>query len=281
MKQTSTMSSIKLFESKKVRSHWDAEKEAWYFSVIDVVEILTDSSNPRDYWFKMKIRVKTEDGLELSTICRQLKLEATDGKMRETDVADTETLLRIIQSIPSPKAEPFKQWLAKVGYQRMQEIADPSQSIDRARENWQKLGRSEKWIQQRMTGQETPNKLTDYWKESGVQKADEFAMLTNIIHQEWTGLTVKKHKDLKGLQSQNLRDHMSEAELIFTALAELSTRQIAETDEAKGLQENAKASKKGGKIAKDAKQQLELQTGKKVVTGDNFLPPVKEKKKLK
>ena len=148
-------------------------------------------------------------------------------------------------------------------------------------ENWQKLGRSEKWIQQRMTGQETRNKLTDYWKESGVQKADEFAMLTNIIHQEWTGLTVKKHKDLKGLQSQNLRDHMSEAELIFTALAKLSTRQIAETDEAKGLQENAKASKKGGKIAKDAKQQLELQTGKKVVTGDNFLPPVKEKKKLK
>ena len=148
-------------------------------------------------------------------------------------------------------------------------------------ENWQKLGRSEKWIQQRMTGQETRNKLTDYWKESGVQKADEFAMLTNIIHQEWTGLTVKKHKDLKGLQSQNLRDHMSEAELIFTALAELSTRQIAETDEAKDLQENAKASKKGGKIAKDAKQQLELQTGKKVVTGDNFLPPVKEKKKLK
>ena len=281
MKQTSTMSSIKLFESKKVRSHWDAEKEAWYFSVIDVVEILTDSSNPRDYWFKMKVRVKTEDGLELSTICRQLKLKATDGKMRETDVADTETLLRIIQSIPSPKAEPFKQWLAKVGYQRMQEIADPSQSIDRARENWQKLGRSEKWIQQRMTGQETRNKLTDYWKESGVEKADEFAMLTNIIHQEWTGLTVKKHKDLKGLQSQNLRDHMSEAELIFTALAELSTRQIAETDEAKGLQENAKASKKGGKIAKDARQQLELQTGKKVVTGDNFLPPVKEKKNLR
>ena len=161
-----------------------------------------------------------------------------------TDTADTETLLRLNQSIPSPKAEPFKQWLAKVGCERMQELADPAQSLDRARENWQKLGRSEKWIQQRMTGQETRNKLTDYWKESGVEKKDEFAMLTTIIHQEWTGLSVKNHKEIKGLKSQNLRDHMSEAELIFIALAELSTRQIAETDEAKGLIENVKARKK-------------------------------------
>ena len=275
------MSNIKLFEDKHVRTYWDEKEQQWYFSVIDVVEVLTNSSNPRDYWFKMKVRIKTEDGLELSTICRQLKLKASDGKMRETDVADTKTLLRIIQSIPSPKAEPFKQWLAKVGYERMKEIADPSQSIDRARENWQKLGRSEKWIQQRMTGQETRNKLTDYWKESGVENADEFALLTNIIHQEWTGLSVKKHKEVKGLKSQNLRDHMSEAELIFTALAELSTRQIAETDEAKGLQENAKASKKGGKIAKDARLQLEQQTGKKIVTSESFLPPSKEKNKLK
>jgi hypothetical protein len=273
--------SIKLFEEKQVRTHWDEKEQQWYFSIIDVIEVLTNSSNPRDYWFKMKVRVKTEDGLELSTICRQLKLKATDGKMRLTDVADTKTLLRIIQSIPSPQAEPFKQWLAKVGYERMQEIADPSQSIDRARENWQKLGRSEKWIQQRMTGQETRNKLTDYWQESGVEKGDEFALLTNIIHQEWTGLTVKKHKEIKGLKSQNLRDHMSEAELIFTALAELSTRQIAETDQAKGLQANAKASKKGGKIAKDARLQLEQQTGKKVITSENFLPPGKDKKKLK
>lgn len=274
------MNNIKLFESKIVRSHWDSEKEVWYFSVIDVIEILTDSPRPRKYWSALKTKLQNE-GSELSQFVGQLKMEAEDGKMRETDVADTETLLRIIQSIPSPKAEPFKQWLAKVGYERMQEIVDPSQSIDRARENWQKIGRSEKWIQQRMTGQETRNKLTDYWKESGVEKADEFALLTNIIHQEWTGLTVKKHKDLKGLKSQNLRDHMSEAELIFTALAELSTRQIAETDDAKGLQENAKAGKKGGKIAKDAKQQLELQTGRKVVTRENFLPPAKEKKKLK
>jgi DNA-damage-inducible protein D len=275
------MHNIKLFEEKKVRTHWDAEKEQWYFSVIDVIEILTDSTNPRDYWFKMKMRVKTEDGLELSTICRQLKLKAADGKMRETDVADTETLLRLIQSIPSPKAEPFKQWLAKTGYERMKEIADPGQSLDRARENWQKLERSEKWIQQRMTGQETRNKLIDYWKNNEVTKADEFALLTNIIHQEWTGLTVKKHKDLKDLKSQNLRDHMSEAELIFTALAELSTRQIAETDEAKGLQQNAQAGKKGGAVAKNARKELESKTGKSVVTGHNFLPPKKENKKLK
>lgn len=274
------MSNIKLFESKKVRSHWDTEKETWYFSVIDVIEILTGSSIPKRYWSDLKNKL-TKEGSEVYEKIVRLKMQAEDGKMRETDVADTETLLRLIQSIPSPKAEPFKQWLAKVGYERMKEIADPSQSIDRARENWQKLGRSEKWIQQRMTGQETRNKLTDYWKESGVEKSDEFALLTNIIHEEWTGLTVKNHKDLKGLKSQNLRDHMSEAELIFTALAELSTRQIAETDEAKGLQENAKASKKGGKIAKNARLQLEEQTGKNVVTGENFLPPTINKKKLK
>ena len=243
----------------------------------------------------MKQRIKTEDGLELSTVCRQLKMKATDGKMRETDVAETQVLLRIIQSIPSPKAEPFKQWLAKTGYERMKEIADPEQSLDRARENWQKLGRSEKclpafyifiWngqagIQQRMTGQETRNKLTDYWKESGVEKNDEFAFLTNIIHTEWAGLSVKQHKNLKGLKTQNLRDHMSEAELIFTALAELSTRQIAETDKAKGLKQNATAGKKGGRIAKDARLALENKTGRKVITGENFLPPSKQNKKLK
>ena len=207
-------------------------------------------------------------------------MEAEDGKMRETDVADTETLLRIIQSIPSPKAEPFKQWLAKVGYERMKEINDPSMSMDRARENWQKVGRSEKWIQQRMTGQETRNKLTDYWKEAGVKQQNEFAMLTNIIHKEWTDLTVNEHKNLKGLKSQNLRDHMSEAELIFTALAELSTRQIADSEKAKGLSENANASKKGGTVAKNARKELESKTGKSVITRENFLPPAKEKNKL-
>lgn len=275
------MSDLKLFEGKQVRTYWDAKEEQWYFSVIDVVEILTASPNPRDYWFKMKLRIKTEDGLELSTICRQLKLKAADGKMRETDCTTTQNLLRIIQSIPSPQAEPFKQWLAKVGYERIQEINDPGQSLDRARENWQKLGRSDKWIQQRMTGQETRNKLTDYWQENGVKKGEEFAALTNIIHQEWTGLTVKKHKELKGLKSHNLRDHMNEAELIFTALAELSTRQIAEKTNAVGLNENAVASKVGGSIAKNARKELEDKTDKSVVTGENFLPPTKDKNKLK
>jgi DNA-damage-inducible protein D len=183
--------SIKLFESKKVRSHWDEEQQKWYFSIVDIIAILTDSHNPQVYWRVLKKRL-SDEGNETVTNCNGLKMEAPDGKMRLTDVADTEQLLRLIQSIPSPKAEPFKQWLAKVGYERMQEIADPEQSLDRARENWQKLGRSDKWIQQRMSGQETRNKLTDYWKDNGVQKADEFALITNIIHEEWTGLTVKK-----------------------------------------------------------------------------------------
>lgn len=271
------MIDIKLFESKKVRTHWDGENEKWYFSIVDIIGILTESENPQVYWRVMKKRL-LDEGNETVTKCNALKMEASDGKMRLTDVGDVEQIFRLVQSIPSPKAEPFKQWLAKVGYERLQEIQDPEMSLDRARENWQKLGRSEKWIQQRMTGQETRNKLTDYWKESGVQRSDEFAYLTNIIHQEWTGLTVKKHKDLKGLKSQNLRDHMSEAELIFTALAELSTRQIAETDSAKGVAENAIAGKKGGKIAKDARLALEEKTGKKVIAEDNFLPPMKNKK---
>jgi DNA-damage-inducible protein D len=274
------MNNIKLFESKKVRSHWDETNETWFFSIIDVIEILTGSSIPKRYWSDLKKKL-TKEGSQLYEEIVQLKLESSDGKRYATDCLDTPNLLRLIQSIPSPKAEPFKQWLAKVGYERMQEIAEPSNSLDRARENWQKLGRSDKWIHQRMNGQETRNKLTDYWKNNGVEKLNEFALLTNIIHQEWTSLTIKKHKQIKGLKSQNLRDHMSEAELIFTALAELSTRQIAETDASKGLEENAVSSKKGGKIAKDAKLQLEQQTGKKVVTRENFLPPTKKTKKVK
>ncbi len=268
------MGNIKLFEDKKVRSHYDGENEMWYFSIVDIVELLTESKDAPAYWRKLKQRLKQE-GNETVTKIHGLKMEAEDGKMRLTDVGNVEQIFRLIQSIPSPKAEPFKLWLAKVGYERLQEIQDPSLSMDRARENWQKMGRSEKWIQQRMTGQETRNKLTDYWKESGVSKNEEFVFLTNIIHQEWTGLTVKGHKEMKGLKSQNLRDHMSEAELLFTALAELSTRQIAEADEAKGLDENAVAGKKGGAIAKNARKELEAKTGKSVVTGENFLPPKK------
>jgi len=273
-------SAIKIFEQKQVRTHWDEKQEKWYFAIVDVIAILTESNNPQVYWRVLKKRLLTE-GNETVTNCNGLKMQAPDGKMRLTDVADTEQLLRLIQSIPSPKAEPFKQWLAKVGYERMQEISDPEQSVNRARENWQNLGRSEKWIQQRMTGQDTRNKLTDYWKQSGVEKPNEFSFLTNIIHQEWTGLSVNQHKNLKGLKAQNLRDHMSEAELIFTALAELSTRQIAEVSKAKGVNQNAVAGKTGGKIAKDAKHALEEKTGKKVITPENFLPPAKSKRKLK
>jgi hypothetical protein len=224
----------------------------------------------------MKQRVTLEDGFELSTICRQLKLVSSDGKKYNTDCANVRSLLRIIQSIPSPKAEPFKQWLAKAGYERIQETVDPERSLDRARENWQRLGRSEKWIQQRMSGQETRNKLTDYWKEAGVCEQNEFAALTNIIHEEWTGLTVKAHKNLKKLKTQNLRDHMSEAELIFTALAELATRQIAESEQAKGFIKNAAAGKRGGAVAKNARKELEAETGISVITDENFLPPAKQ-----
>lgn len=267
------------FQKHAIRRHYDEAAETWYFSVVDVVAALTDSVNPRDYWFKMKIRVKTEGGLELSTICRRLKIKAPDGKMRETDCANAEGILRIIQSIPSPKAEPFKQWLAKVGYERIQDMSDPARSLDRAREYWQRHGRSEKWIQQRMMGQETRNKLTDYWKDHKVKGEDEYAILTNIIHQEWSGVSVKRHKSIKGLKTQNLRDHMSEAELILTALAELSTRQIAESVAATGLPENAEAGKKGGAIAGRARRELEAKSGRKVVTGENFLPPGKREQK--
>jgi DNA-damage-inducible protein D len=269
-----------LFENKQVRRYYDAENEIWYFSVVDIVQALTDSVNATDYLKKLRKR-DAELGAYLGTNCPQVEMVTHEGKKRKTLGGNAAHILRLIQSIPSPKAEPFKQWLAKVGYERMQEIANPEQSLDRARENWQKLGRSQKWIQQRMTGQETRNKLTDYWKQSGVEKANEFALITNIIHEEWTGLTIKKHKDLKGLKSHNLRDHMSEAELIFTALAELSTRQIAETEEAKGLLQNAGAGKKGGAVAKNARKELESKTGKNVVTGDNFLSPKKENEKLK
>ncbi len=263
------------FDGKNIRRVYDEETEVWWFSVIDVVQALTDSANARDYWFKMKQRVELEDGAQLSTLCRQLKMPASDGKQRLTDVAMAESLLRIVQSVPSPKAEPIKLWLAKVGYERMQEMADPARSLDRARETWKKHGRSEKWIAQRMTGQGTRNKLTDYWANHDIKAGEEFAILTNIIHQEWSGVSVKTHKQIKGLQDHNLRDHMSEAELIFTALAELSARQIAETEEATGMTENAEAATKGGAIAKQARKALEAKTGKPVVTGENFLPPGK------
>ncbi|MCU0662584.1 MAG: Bro-N domain-containing protein [Myxococcota bacterium] len=274
---------LAVFEDFKIRRTYDEKTETWFFSVVDIVAVLIqqpDYQTARKYWNKLKERLKQE-GSQSVTDCHQLKLEAADGKKYATDVADPETLLRLIQSVPSPKAEPIKLWLAKVGYERIQDMSDPARSLDRAREYWQQHGRSEKWIQQRMMGQETRNKLTDYWKDHEIESEDEFAILTNIIHQEWSDLTVKEHKNIKGLKTQNLRDHMSEAELIFTALAELSTRQIAASAEATGLTENAEAGKKGGGIAKKARLDLEQKTGKSVVTGDNFLPSGTTKKRLR
>src|SRR3989339_1178002 len=249
------------------------------FFCVDIVAVLTDQLNfqlARNYWKVLKNRLKSE-GSEVVTKCDHLKFMANDGKYYETDATDVETLLRLIQSVPSPKAEPIKLWLAKVGYERMQDIADPARSVDRAREFWQKHGRSEKWIQHRMMGQETRNKLTDYWKDHDIKKEEEYAILTNLIHEEWADVSIKQHKELKGLKTQNLRDHMNEAELIFTALAELSTRQIAETTNAVGMEENKVASKIGGGIAKRAKIELEKKTGKKVVTSESYLPPSTKK----
>ena len=274
---------LKLFEGNRIRHIYDEEKETYYFSVVDIIAILIekDYQSARKYWNKLAQRLRDEGSEQTVTNCHQLKLQADDGKMRKTDVADIKTIFRIIQSVPSKKAEPIKQWLAKVGQERVQEMAEPSTAIDRARETYKKLGRSEKWIQQRMTGQETRNKLTDYWSEHDIKEGEEYAILTNIIHQEWSGLSVKEHKNLKGLKSQNLRDHMSEAELIFTALAELSTRQIAESENATGMEENKVSAKKGGKIAREAREKLELQTGQKVVTDNNFLPTSKKPKQIK
>jgi hypothetical protein len=271
------------FDNQAIRRVYDEQTVTWWFSVVDIVQVLTqqqDSTTARKYWNKLKQRLRVE-GSQLVTNCHQLKLTAEDGKQRLTDVATAETLLRLVQSVPSPKAEPIKLWLAKVGYERMQEIADPALGLERTRETWRKLGRSEKWITQRMTGQETRNKLTDYWATHEVKQGQEFAILTNLIHEEWSGLSVKEHKVLKGLENQNLRDHMNEAELIFTALAELSTRQIAETTEATGLPANRTAAKTGGGISKRARLELESKTGGQIVTGDNYLPSSKQKTRLK
>lgn len=263
-----------IFEDYQIRRIYDEKAEIWWFSVIDIVQVLTqqtDYQTARKYLNKLKQRLSKE-GSQLVTNCHQLKMTATDGKQRLTDAATAETLLRLVQSIPSPKAEPIKLWLAKVGYERMQEMADPAMSLNRARETWRKHGRSKKWIQQRMMGQETRNKLTDYWSNHDIKQGKEFAILTNIIHKEWTGINVKDHKSLKGLKTQNLHDHMSEAELIFTALAELSTRQIAETETATGMEENTKAAKTGGGIAKKMRKELEAKTRKKVISSSNYLP---------
>jgi len=276
------MSEMALFEEHPVRRAF--HEEEWWFVVSDIVGVLTDSPNPSDYLKKLRKRdsslVEAFKGGGQTVPPLALPFE-TAGGIQKLQCWNVPGILRLVQAIPSPKAEPFKRWLAKVGYERLQELADPALALERTRQNWRNLGRSEKWITQRMTGQETRNKLTDYWAAHEVKQGQEFAILTNIIHEEWSGVSVKKHKDLKGLESQNLRDHMSEAELILTALAELSTRQIAETTEALGLPANKKAAKTGGSISKRARLDLESKTGRKVVTEESYLPPLKSNTRLK
>ncbi len=271
-------SSVVLFEDVPVRRVWIEKKEKWYFVIVDIVKILTESNNPTGYIKDMRRR----DG-ELSKGWRQiatpLKVETKGGKQK-VNCSDIQGVLRIIQSIPSKKAEPFKIWLAKVGYERIKETVNPEISLNRARKNWLLMGHSEKWVEQRMRGQETRNKLTDYWKKSEVKEGLEYAKLTDIIHGEWSGLTTKQHKNLKGLKGQNLRDNMTDAELIFTALAELSTTEVAKKDKAKGFWKNAISAKKGGGVAKKARENFEKVTGKKVVSEDNFLSPTQVKKRL-
>jgi DNA-damage-inducible protein D len=260
---------LAIFEGKNIRRVWDKEKELWYFSVVDIISILTESASPTDYLKKLRKR-DIELAKYIGTNCPQVEMNTGTGKKRKILAGNPEHLFRIIQSVPSKKAEPIKLWLARVGYERIEEISDPEKALNRSRDYWQKMGRSKEWIQQRIMGQEIRNKLTDYWKNNEVSAQDEYAILTNIIHQEWSDLSVKEHKNLKNLKTENLRDHMSDAELVFTALAELSTRQIAETEEAKGLEENKIPAKKGGRIAKNARLELEQKTGKKVVSGNNF-----------
>ena len=262
------MNSLKLFESKKIRSHWDAEKEQWYFAIADVIAILTDSPNPQVYWRVLKKRLKDE-GNESVTNCNALKMEAPDGKQRLTDVADTEQLLRLIQSIPSPKAEPFKQWLAKTGYERIEEIQDPEKSIDRAMENYLKLGYSNEWINQRLKSIEVRKELTDEWENRGVKKGQEFATLTDIITQAWSGKTVRNYKQHKELKKENLRDNMTNLELVLNMLAEATTTEISKEKKPANFDDNKKIARQGGTIAGNTRKAIEAKTGKKVVSSQN------------
>lgn len=261
---------IKIFEGNQIRSVWDNDKEEWYFSVVDVVGTLTDSKDPGAYWRKLKQRLK-EEGSEVVTFCHGLKLKAADGKMRESDVADMQGIFRIIQSVPSPKAEPFKMWLAEVGKERLDEIVDPELTIDRALENYLRKGYSREWINQRLQAIQVRKELTDSWQEHGVKEGLEYAILTNEISKAWSGMTTREYKDFKGLKKQNLRDNMSTTELILNMLAETATKDIANASNPQGLEENKKVAKRGGNVAKVAKETLEQETGKPVITTKNAI----------
>ena len=274
------MSNIKLFESKKVRSEWSEKEEKWYFSVIDVIAILTDTPDSKDYWYRMKKREKIS-GVELSTICRQLKLESADGKKYVTDCADAKGLLRIIQSVPSPKAEPFKLWLAQVGSDRLDEFENPELATQRTRELYKLKGYSDDWIEKRMRSIAIREELTEEWKNRGVKEQVEYSILTAEISKATFGLIPSEHKKLKGLKSQNLRDHMNDLELIFSMLGEASTTEIVKKKNPIGLVENKKVAHQGGKIAGDARKALEIETGETVVSPKNYLPESKKHKVLK
>ena len=265
--------SIQLFENQKIRVAWDEEREEWYFSIVDVVGVLTDQETLRgasNYWAKLKERLKAEGADQLLTNCQQLKMKSPkDGKRYKTDVANTEQLLRIIQSIPSKKAEPFKTWLAMVGRERIEETIDPEQAIDRALETYLKKGYSEEWVHQRLLAIRIRNELTDEWKKRGVQKGKEYAILTDEITRAWSGMSTRQYKQLKGLKKENLRDNMSDLELVLTMLAEASTTDIAKAEQPQGLDENQKVARRGGNVAGIARKALEAETGRPVVTSQN------------
>ena len=261
---------IKLFEGRQIRSAWDNEKEEWYFSIVDILGVLTESDNPRKYWSVLKTRLKNE-GNELATNCSQLKMEAADGKMRETDVADMQGIFRIIQSVPSPKAEPFKMWLAEVGKERIDEIIDPELTIDRALDTYFKKGYSREWINQRLQAIQVRKELTDTWQDHGVKAGKEYAILTNEISKAWSGMTTREFKNLKGLKKENLRDNMSTLEIVLNMLAEATTTELTKTKNPQGLDENKKVAKDGGSIAGNARKEIEKETGQPVITSKNAL----------
>lgn len=262
---------VKMFEGSQIRSVWDNEREEWYFSIVDVVGSLTESNNPRDYWYRVKKRMSEEERSELSTFCRQLKLKSTDGKSYKTDVADMQGIFRIIQSVSSPKAEPFKMWLAEVGKERIDEIIDPELTIDRALELYARKGYSREWINQRLQAIQVRKELTDTWQDHGVKGGNEYAILTNEISKAWSGMTTREYKDFKGLKKENLRDNMSTTELILNMLAETATKDIAEATNPQGLDENKQVAQDGGSIAGDARKSIEARTGKPVITSKNAI----------
>lgn len=262
---------VKIFEGSQIRSVWDNEREEWYFSVVDVIGSLTESNNPRDYWYRVKKRMSEEERSELSTFCRQLKLKSTDGKSYKTDVVDMQGIFRIIQSVPSPKAEPFKMWLAEVGKERIDEIIDPELTIDRALESYARKGYSREWINQRLQAIQVRKELTDSWQNHGVKGGNEYAILTNEISKAWSRMTTREYKDFKGLKKENLRDNMSTTELILNMLAETATKDIAEATNPQGLDENKQVAQDGGSIAGDARKSIEARTGKPVITSKNAI----------